>query len=425
MASTLHRRLLLPLLLAGWTAGCAQATSPTLTVTELSGPMASGSPAPAPAVPSIEISASKLESLPADFPSYTVAADHPTPGIVCFTVNDGNRQHPSWLLVTDQDGKPLYYKKLPDRGFNFQQHHAPDGSLRYSYLQTEGPQLDAVSTGLGTIRILDGQYHELEQLSLLPYGDHGALPADLHEFVYLDDHHYILTAYESKRVTNVPSRAGLLSQVAASIIQEVQDGRVVFEWDSSEHPEFYDNASEGNDFVNSSAANADYMHMNSVCIDPADQNLIVSFRHQDQVVKLDRHTGQVIWRLGGKNGDFPLTDAQRFSHQHFARLNADGTLSLFDNGNAWRKTRLLTFRLDEAAKTVTSFSAAEPESRYSFAMGSYQKLDGGSAFVGWGAKGAGATDASEFGPDGAVTFSLAFKDPTYESYRALKYPDWP
>lgn len=407
------RRLLLPLLLAGWTAGCAQTTSPTLTITQVSRPTAP---------PAIEISASRLTSLPADFPSYKVTADHPTPGIVCLSVNDGNRQRPSWLLVTDQDGQPLYYKKLPDRGFNFQQHHAPDGSLRYSYLQTEGPQLDAVSTGLGSVRLLDEGYNELQRLTLLPHGDHGALPADLHEFVYLDDRHYLLTSYESKRVTNVPSRAGAPSQVAASIIQEVQDGRVVFEWDSSEHPEFYDNASDGNDFANAGAANADYMHMNALCIDPADQNVIVSFRHQDQIVKLDRHTGAVLWRLGGKNGDFPLTDEERFSHQHFVRLNADGTLSCFDNGNARQKTRLLTFRLDEAARTVTGFSADTPESRYSFAMGSYQRLADGSTFVGWGAKGGGPTDAGEFGPDGAATFSLAFEDPTYESYRALKYP---
>jgi hypothetical protein len=395
-------------------AGCAQSPATTLTVNEV--------PSASPAAPSASPVAKAPAAQPATLPAYSVTSNHPTPGLVCFTLNDANRQKPSWLLVTDEAGRQLYSKQLPDRGFNFQQHHAPDGTLRYSYMQTEGPQLGAVSTGLGTIRLMDGDFHELAQLSLLPHGDHGALPADLHEFVYLDDHHYILTSYENKRVTNVPTMAGKPSQVAAAIIQEVQDGRVVFEWDSSTVPAFYDNASDGNDYTNASTAIADYMHMNAVCIDPRDQNLVVSFRHQDQLIKLDRHTGRIMWRLGGKDGDFPLGAGQPFSHQHFARVADDGSISLFDNGNATSRTRLLTFHLDEATHSVTGFASVEPESRYSFAMGSYQKLANGGAFIGWGAKDEGHSDASELGPDGTTTFSLTFEDPSYESYRALKYP---
>jgi hypothetical protein len=207
--------------------------------------------------------------------------------------------------------------------------------------------------------------------------------------------------------------------VVAAIIQEVQGGRVVMEWDSTKFPEFLANASDGNAYAND--ANADYMHMNSVAIDPADNNLIVSFRHQDQVCKLDRKTGQILWRLGGKTSDFPLTDEQRFSHQHFARITADGTLTLFDNGNATQKSRLLTFKLDQATRQVTSFKVAEPEARYSAAMGNFQQLDPTTAFVGWGAKGTNPIDAAEYGPDGQPTFTLGFTGPTYTSYRSIKY----
>ena len=137
-------------------------------------------------------------------------------------------------------------------------------------------------------------------------------------------------------------------------------------------PEFYDNATDGNDFTNAKSPWADYMHMNAIALDPKDGNLIVSFRHQDHFVKLDRHTGAVLWRLGGKNDSFGLTPAQAFSHQHFGRTHDDGTLTIFDNGNAGQKTRLLSFKLDEAARAVSRFDAATPDDRYSYAMGSYR-----------------------------------------------------
>ncbi|MDB5097133.1 MAG: hypothetical protein JWM80_1554 [Cyanobacteria bacterium RYN_339] len=363
----------------------------------------------------------ELATLPADFPEYTVQANQPKPGIVCFTATASDATHPSYLFITDQGGQPLYYKKLAAKGFDFQRCLAPDGSARYSYFQQDGPQVAGVSSPMGTVHLLDGKYQELKSLAVLAHGDHGALPADVHEFVYLDDDHYIVTACAAKTVTNVPSQAGAPSNVAAAIIQEVQGGQVVFEWDSTQYPEFYANASDGNEYTNATVPCADYMHLNSVYIDPNDGNLIVSFRHQDQVVKLDRKSGAILWRLGGKNGDFPLADAQKFSHQHFARQNADATLTLFDNGNALGASRLQSFKLDEAAKAVTAYDAFAPESRYSVAMGDVQKLDASTFFFGWGAHPAGVSDASEVTRAGVTTFSLTFADPVYSSYRALKY----
>ncbi|HEY9721657.1 MAG TPA: aryl-sulfate sulfotransferase, partial [Oscillatoriaceae cyanobacterium] len=361
----------------------------------------------------------QIAGVPSDFPDYTVTASGtPKPGVVCMAA-DASDGRPSYLIVTDQVGKPQYYKRLSSPGYDLQRHTAPDGSVRYSYMQEDGPQLSGVATFLGEVHLLDGQYHELKTLSLLPYGDHGALPADLHDFVYLDDNHYILLSSEQKQVTNIPFLPGKTSTVSASIIQEVDNGQVVFDWDSTQHPEFYANSSDGNDFTDGTKPIADYMHMNSVCVDPKDDDLIVSFRHQDQIVKLDRKTGAILWRLGGRDGDFPLTPDQRFSHQHYVRVQPDGSLTLFDNGNASQHTRLLTFKLDETAHSVTSFQAIDP-SRYTVAMGSYQPFDGDTYFVGWGAKTTGTTDAEEV-TDGVPTFTLTFDDPAYSSYRALKY----
>ena len=36
-------------------------------------------------------------------------------------------------------------------------------------------------------------------------------------------------------------------------------------------------------------------------------HLLISSRHMDEVTKIDRQTGEIIWRLGGKNNDFTVS----------------------------------------------------------------------------------------------------------------------
>ena len=68
----------------------------------------------------------------------------------------------------------------------------------------------------------------------------------------------------------------------------------------------------------------------------ADGNLLLSFRHLNQVMKIDRVTGDVIWRLGGKRSDFAFDDDPWGGPcaQHTARELANGEIQIFDNGSA-------------------------------------------------------------------------------------------
>lgn len=59
--------------------------------------------------------------------------------------------------------------------------------------------------------------------------------------------------------------------------------------------------------------------------------MIASFRNLDEVLKIDRQTGEILWTLGGLGDDFGLTEEQLFSRQHYAKLTDTGTLLLFDN----------------------------------------------------------------------------------------------
>src|SRR5699024_2023658 len=87
------------------------------------------------------------------------------------------------------------------------------------------------------------------------------------------------------------------SKVLAAYIQEIKDDEIVWEWISTDYPEFYKNSVENNDYTNSERYAADYMLINSMFIDPKDSNLNMSFRNQDTVVKVDRETNEILWRL--------------------------------------------------------------------------------------------------------------------------------
>ena len=70
----------------------------------------------------------------------------------------------------------------------------------------------------------------------------------------------------------------------------------------------------------------EYFHVNSVDVD-SDGNFLVSSRNTSTIYKIDRATGKIIWRLGGKKSDFKLGPGVRFDWQHCARWQPDGTCS--------------------------------------------------------------------------------------------------
>ncbi len=90
------------------------------------------------------------------------------------------------------------------------------------------------------------------------------------------------------------------------------------------------------------AVGGDWSHSNGVIYDERDDSYIVSVRHQDCLVKLDRSTGSLIWILGTPdNWGVPWSDrllqaAPGLSwpfHPHAPMLTRAGNLLLFDNGN--------------------------------------------------------------------------------------------
>jgi hypothetical protein len=349
---------------------------------------------------------------PADLPAFTTTADNPEPGtILLSTFPFLDQTKVPYLLAVSTAGEVLYYRRLDGPATDFKRHLLPDGTTRYSYISS------------GAVHVLDDKLSPVADYQLLDGARHGPHAADNHDFRMLSDTHVVLLGTITETVTNVPYELGDPTGetlVSASVIQEIQDGQVVFEWDSTEHPELYALSTEGNGFKNARTANqpADYAHVNSLVIDPADGNLIVSFRHLDAVLKIARPGGSILWRLGGPGDTFGTSAAQRSSHQHFASVLPDGRLQMFDNGNAAKASRVLTFGLDVANRAVSSFESV-PLGCFGSAMGSVEQVGARSLLVGLGASQPGQPDVIQL--DRTThhhTFELTLTSDDYYSYRA-------
>jgi arylsulfate sulfotransferase len=363
-----------------------------------------------------------LVSCKKDITSITTTLDSQD-GVILVSPYKGGDVNSGELLILDKNGNTIGYKKTAAEAFNFEKWEV-NGKVRYTYLEHNPNAANSISLLSITpcyAVVLDENLNEIKRLSLLPQSneDYTQTAVDSHEFIYIDDSHFIVIAYLEKTVNNIPASLNPAKdcKVLVPIIQEIKNDEVVFEWDASNYPEFYEQSVEGNAFSDASTVN-DYMHLNSVYIDPRDNNLICSLRHLNQIIKIDRTSGNIIWRLGGKNSDFPLTSEMKFLRQHDATLTDNNqTLLVYDNGEATERpySRVAEFQLDEVSKTVTSYKSFNvPGGVFSAYMGSVQKR-GNTYFIGCGS----VPKMMEVNYiTGSVNFLMQLDNP---SYRAFKY----
>jgi hypothetical protein len=212
------------------------------------------------------------------------------------------------------------------------------------------------------------------------------------------------------------------AQVWEGSIQEIDvaTGKVIFEWHSLGKVGFDESYWP---LPESPGTAWDYIHINSLAIDD-DGNLLLSARHTSTVYKLDRHTGEVIWRLGGKKTDFRFGTEAGFSFQHNAVATGLNTIRIFDNEVnpkpvlPW--SRVIWLKLDPSAKTATLIrSIHHPDHLSVLSQGSAQLLDNGDTFVGWGEP----AHFSEFDSSGRMIFDATLPK-GYDTYRAYRFR-WP
>ncbi|MBK9730139.1 MAG: aryl-sulfate sulfotransferase [Chitinophagaceae bacterium] len=253
--------------------------------------------------------------------------------------------------------------------------------------------------------------------------------ADEHEFLVLTDGHVLFVADEYQ-VLDLSVYDPSYSQsctVTGAVIQEFDAAHhLVFEWRSFDHIEVPEALHKNLTF-----STVDYVHTNSIEIDN-DGNIIASHRTLDQVTKIDRNTGEFIWRMGGVMNEFTfINEPQPFTYQHDARRIDNGHITLFDNGvyHVPQESAAKEYAVDEVNKTATLvWSYKHPDTNpntflYYSAMGSVQRLTNGNTFINWGWRLNTANPSmTEITPEGTIVWELKLNAPkNIITYRSHKY----
>jgi hypothetical protein len=367
-----------------------------------------------------------VRCLPPDFPEWSFAASGRAQA-QWYVLTPGSAATGGYVAIFDTDGVPVWWwhsssygpwdaKPLRDGTLAWARFFGDHFGIRgrrnaYEVRRPDGTLVRRVRTDAGST-----DTHDLAQL---PNGD------------------FLAIRYRPRRhvdLSHDPRGGPKDVTVFDGEIQELTPrGKVVWRWNSKDHipPSWTTGTSTRGWWFHNSPDNQpglehtrDLVHINSV--EPDGDGLIVSARHLDSILRIDRATGSVDWKLGGKQapgkslavtGAPPgFTGDALFGGQHDARLWRDGSLTVHDNGSwRFRPPVVDRFEIDPALRTARLVErVANPDVDSSTAVGSARKLSRGDWVVAWG----NSPLVTEQTPGGEVVRRLALADGTM-TYRAV------
>jgi Arylsulfotransferase (ASST) len=273
--------------------------------------------------------------------------------------------------------------------------------------------------GKGVGNILDTSYQRVATVRTGP-----GLDADLHEFHLTPWGTALMTAYPTAKADLTSVKGPQDGYIMDCHVQEVdvRTGAVLLDFRASDHIDLADTyafVTNNADGTGKSASNPfDPFHFNS--IDYADDGgtLYVSARHMHTVYAIDRKTGEVKWRMGGKKNEFAIASNAEFAWQHHVRKRSDGVFTLFNNHSRTAgdptTSHALILNVDETAKTVT-LQKSYSHGLLGPAEGSVQPQKNGNVLVGWGDN----PVVTEFDGDGNLAYEMTHVGTaTYRVFRS-------
>ena len=360
-----------------------------------------------------------IDSLPSDFPKFKVdTVTNPAPGYYFLTTSDDIAGVGHFLFLVDNAGKVVKYIRKAGHVYDFKVQ--PNGMLSYA-----DPFSDWGYAGGSRCvhRIMDSSFAVIDS-----FRAGNGYDSDTHEFMMLPNGHVLLHAYDiqyfdlSKIITGGNANA----IVVGSIIQELDlQKNVVFQWRSWDHVAITET------YMVSTSAAFDYIHVNAYDLD-TDGNFLVGFRNTCEIVKINRITGEFMWRMGGRYNQFTFigeNEANKpnyYTFQHSFKKLPNGNFTLFDNGNLHPQalSRAVEYKIDQVNKTATLvWQYRHTPDVYAPQRGSVQRLANGNTVIGWGSAsltGVGSTMITELSPTGEVLFEMSSLD-KMPSYRAQKF----
>jgi Arylsulfotransferase (ASST) len=389
--------------------------------------------AAATAAAAVAVTATPALAAPASPPPVTIltSSSHAGGDDLFITPTGDATQYANGPEILDRRGNVVWFHPIPAgqtaADFRVQRYR---GQRVLTWWQGTG--LGGLATG--TDYIYNDRY---QPISTVNAGN--GLSADGHEFLITPQNTALILAYTTA-TADLTSIGGPANQtVINGVVQEIdiRTGKVLFQWNSADHVPY---SQSEQPLPASPSTPWDWFHINAVHVD-SDGNLLVDARDTWTTYKVNRHTGSIIWQLGGKASSFTLRAAPGqslnnagdiFAWQHDPESLGHGEYTFFDNESAGVAntgtdataelgfSRAVRVILDERRRTATLVqSYNQPEGLTAPSQGNAQTTAGGNLLVGWGS----LPYLSEFSRSGSLLLNVQY--PTgVNSYRAYSFP-WP
>jgi Arylsulfotransferase (ASST) len=370
---------------------------------------------------------------PADFPRWTVERNG-TPEVnwIALTPPGGG----PYAVITDNWGVPVWWMRSPSGSIE-NASVLPSGNVAW---WNQGNPDGEGEQGYYSIYNLEGSL--VNTVTASTSDGHGEIGANLHDFEELPNGDYLLLTYVP--VSGIDLEQYVESDDATTldaVIQEVSPtGELLWSWDS-DGTVYRDGSYSAGSSISFDETDwgfagtpvswngepaYDIIHMNSIqevdngnCVSTMTCNIVFSARHLDAVYSISMATGAINWKLGGtklpgKCLEFVNDPYDNFSGNHFARMLANGNLTIHDNGTrAGRPPRAAQYHINSASGTATLISeVTDPRAPYSACCGSATLMPGGDWLISWGAN----SIVTELSSTGNPVLTLSF--PSGFSYRA-------
>lgn len=332
-----------------------------------------------------------------------------------------------WEIVKLDDPAPGYYKFDLALGYNF---YLMDNYGTKQYLDSGSTLITTkfykllsngswVCNQVSKYLVLD---KDLNIIDSIPYPSPELYSTDGHDVIQLKNGHFLLNCLEnrvmdlSKEVSGGYKDANIIAGV---LVETDNTGEIYWTWKSLDHFKITDYAES--DLLK--MQNIDFTHINSFVEDDSG-NIIISSRHLDEITKIDKKSGDIIWRLGGSNcpaNQFTFINDEidgyfGFSHQHSVSILKNGNILLFDNGNLKPNpySRAVEYQLDTVNMTATKvWEYRHDPDIYVGAWGSTQRLPNGNTLISWS-----GNVVIEVKPDNSIAMKM---NCDLSFYRAWKY----
>lgn len=314
-------------------------------------------------------------------------------------------------MILDDDGFLVWY--LPTDAqplLDFKYH--PDYQ-QYSFIKNH-------STTDIRFALMDADFQLLDSFTTI----NGIAP-DLHEFRITENQTYLLSGLHDSIMdlsgftfNGVPGSTQ--THAIGFVVQELDENRqLLFQWNSNEHlhpSEAYAQYGYGPNYF-------DYAHGNAITETP-NGDLLVSLRNTNGIYKVNRQSGALEWKLGGKLSSFTFANDPGFSAQHDVQYLPNGNITLFDNANmaqAPKVSRAVEYSLDTINWVATKvWEYQHTPGFFSPAMGNHQTSEERLHLVNYGLNFRPDPSFVLTDDEGQVLSALFFRD-SFVSYRSFVF----